>query len=99
MAKVLRILSIRIDDRGNSVNWTEMREVIVRKKSLDQIFFKTTLKQRMQPDPNNLLLHKLYTEPPKISKEKYEDLMSLCNSALPVVRGSEHVNFFKSLPQ
>ncbi|KAK3877369.1 hypothetical protein Pcinc_017924 [Petrolisthes cinctipes] len=105
MATDLRILSIRIDDQGNSVDWTKLQEVIVQKTQRNKIFFKTshleksysniTLKQRLQPQHQP---KKLYSQPPKIGKDKYEDLMSLNESVLPVVRVSEYVDFYKSLP-
>ena len=107
MAKLLRILSVRVDDQGNSVNWTEMREVMVTKKDLTKIYYKKShlvddfnsisLKVRLQQD-GGLHPDKLYSGPPIIAKEKYDDLVSLCSGDLPVIRISEYGNFFKCLP-
>lgn len=105
MSKDLRILSIRRDDQGNSVDWTKMQQIMVKKTDTDKIFFKTshleetfkslTLKIRCQAQQEP---HQTYSEPPMIAKDKYDDLMSLCEGALPVIRVTEYVNFFQSLP-
>ena len=39
-SKNLRILSLRKDNNGDPVNWTTMREVMVKKETPGQIFFK-----------------------------------------------------------
>lgn len=51
-----------------------------------------TLKQR-QPLSVTDNLQRLYSQPPKIAKDKYEDLMSLCEGDFPMVRLPEYVVF------
>ena len=75
MSKDLRILSIRRDDQGNSVDWTKMQQIMVKKTDTDKIFFKTshleetfkslTLKIRCQAQQEP---HQTYSEPPMIAK-------------------------------
>jgi len=105
MAKNLCILSIRTDDQGGSVDWTKMQQIMVQKTNRNKIYFKTshlvesfkslTLNQsvKAQQQPQ-----KLYSQSPKIGKDKYNDLISLCEGDFPVVRLSDYVNFFQSLP-
>lgn len=107
LSKDLRILSIRSDDQGGTVDWTRITEIMVKSNETNRIFFKTshvqdeyrslTLKQRY---PINITdeLPKLYSQTPKIAKDKYDDLLSLCQGSFLVIRVSEYVNFFKSLP-
>ena len=56
-----------------------------------------TLKQR-QPLNVTHNLEMLYSQPPKISKDKHDELLALCDSDFPVIRLPEHVAFFRSLP-
>lgn len=42
MAQNLRILSIRTDAQGHSVDWTKMREVMVQETEIDKLVFKTS---------------------------------------------------------
>lgn len=107
LSKDLRILSVRSDDQGGTVDWRNMTEIMVKKTETNKILFKTshlqeeykslTVKQR-HPQTATEGPPKLYSQLPTIAKDKYDDLMSLCTGALPVVRVSEYVNFFKSLP-
>lgn len=108
LSKDLRILSIRSDDHGGTVDWTRIAEIMVKKTETNRIFFKSshvqkeyrsiTLKQR-HPMSVTEEPPKLYTQPPKISKDKFGDLLSLCQGPFPVVRELDYVQFFKSLPQ
>lgn len=109
LAQDLRILKERSDDQksGDPVNWTKMVDIAVSKSRPEVIQFKTS---HLQSDyksislkrlPNNILgkeVNKLNKESPKLSKDKYEDLLSLCTGNTPVVRNPEFVNFYKSLP-
>ncbi|KAK3881690.1 hypothetical protein Pcinc_013882 [Petrolisthes cinctipes] len=108
LANHLRIRSVREDDQGHDVVWLDMREVMVQKTDRDKLFFKTshqqesyrsiTLKRKWLSALDCNMPSKLYSKPPKISKEKYDDLMSLCKAPLPMVRVAEYVSFFESLP-
>lgn len=107
LSKDLRILSVRSDDQGGTMDWTKVTEIMVKRNETNKIFFKTshvqeeyrslTLKQR-HPMSVTDEVPKLYSQPPKIAKDKYDDLLSLCQGSFPVIRESEYVNFFKSLP-
>ena len=107
MSKDLRILSIRTDDQGGTMDWMKRAKIMVKKTESNKIFFKTshvqdeyrslTLKQR-QPQSVAQEPPKLYSQAPKISKDKYNDLVSLCMGTMPVVRALEHVDISKSLP-
>ena len=57
-----------------------------------------TLKQRQTVDITDDL-QMLYSQPPKIAKDKYDDLLALCNGDFPAIRLPEHVTFFKLLSQ
>lgn len=103
----LKLLSIRKDDSGEPINWTEMVEYRVEKGEPFKLFFKNkhtdknyrslTLKRPVV----SLLtgeISKLNTTPPKIPQNKYEDLVSLTTGDTPVIKLCEHTNFYKSLP-
>lgn len=103
----LCLLSVRKDDVGSQVNWTEMTEFSVRKTDPSTLFFKTSHKEAcyrsltLKRNMANFLhagVSPLNETQPKISKEKYEDLISLTTGDTPVIRLSEHVDFYKSLP-
>lgn len=108
LSKNLRILSIRSDDQGGTMDWTKVTEIMVNKNEANRIFFKTS---HLQEEHRSLTLKqrhpmtaigeppRLYSHPPKISKDKFDDLLSLCQGSFPVVRVPEYVNFFKSLSQ
>lgn len=107
-SKDLRILQVRKDNQdGSSINWTDVVEIGVRKTKPNEIFFKTshlqerersiTLK-RLNDDPFEKPLGHLNNVQPKISADKFKDLMSLCEGDIPVIRNSEFINFYKSLP-
>lgn len=106
LAKTLRVLSVRHDDQGVKVNWPSMVEYMVLKKEPKKIFFKTS---HLSDVYSSISLPRtdfnatakpsqLYDEnKPTLSKDKYEDLMSLCTGATPIIRGEENVNFYKHL--
>jgi len=109
VAHQLRILSIRKDDNGDPIDWTTMRQIVVKKSHGDKIFFadshlkegnrSLTLKRGLtNASLKGTSVPTLYQIPPKVSKEKFCDLMSLCQGQTPAVSMPEHVAFYKSLP-
>lgn len=102
----LNVLAIRKDDNGELINWTKMAEYRVMKNEPLKIYFKTnhtniryrslTLKRHAK----NLLtdnISKLNASPPKISLDKFNDLISLTVGDTPVIKSPEHVAFYNSL--
>lgn len=109
LSEQLKILKIRKDneDSGVVINWNKVMEVKVTKAHPSTIFLKTShldaeynsiSLKRKQANVRQFKLQALNSEPNKISKEKYGDLMSLCTGATPVVRNAEHKAFYPSLP-
>lgn len=103
----IQLLSLRKDDTGAHVNWTEMTEFCVQKSDPIKFFFKTSHDQESYRSltlkrQKMFLLHAeispLNKDPPKIATEKYEDLMSLTKGDTPVIRNPDYVEFYKSLP-
>lgn len=102
----VRLRSLKtIDDDGKSFKWPEIYEILVKKESLDKMFFKTshlgeyrtiTLKRQLVP---SMPLFKLNNGPKPISLVKYQDLLSLCSGDKPVIKSPEDLLFFKSLRQ
>lgn len=107
LSKDLRILTVRKSDLGNQVKWTDIMEIKVKKDSLEQIFFKEShheknydslsLKRNQQHNIKTYTFRRLNAGPNKISKDKYQDLVSLCSGFTPVIRQKEHQDFFNSL--
>lgn len=102
----MNVLAIRKDDNGELINWTKMAEYRVMKNEPLKIYFKTnhtniryrslTLKRHAK----NLLtdnISKLNASPPKISLDKFNDLISLTVGDTPVIKSPEHVAFYNSL--
>lgn len=108
LAHDLRILSVRIDDKGDPVDWTTMRQVMVQKSHRTKVFFadchltkeyrSITLKRGFASSVSCSHVPKLYQDPPKIPSEKFRDLMAMCHGETPVVSLPEHVLFYDSLP-
>lgn len=109
VSKDLRILKERKDNEtGDTINWTEIKEIRVQKSSPSLIEFKDshnsdsyrsiTLKRLSDKTFFDKAMKPLNQGPPKISIEKYKDLMALCEGTTPVVRCAEHVNYYKHLP-
>ena len=80
---------------------------MVQKNHSDKIFFKTSYLQDEYQSITlkrgasyiiELHVSRLYSNPPLLSKEKFEDLMALCHDLTPVVKLPEHVMFYESLP-
>lgn len=103
----LRLLSVRSDDEGLPINWTEMTAFHVRKTDTTTLYFKTDHRQtscrslslkRQRSSFLNDELSLLNDAPQKIAKEKYDDLISLTAGNAPVIRLPEHADFYRSLP-
>lgn len=104
----LRILKIRKDnEQGDHIKWNEMKEILVEKNAPQEVKFKTSHLQenfrsfslgRIQEDIFSQDLAVLNKIPPKISNEKYNDLVSLCGGDTPVIKHPEHTLFYRSLP-
>lgn len=105
-AKLLRTLSVRNDDNGEKLNWPSMVEYMVLKKEPNKIFFKTShlsvvyrslTLPRSNIDPS-VKPRRLYkNDQPKMSKEKFDDLLGLCSGATSIIRGEENVLFYQHL--
>lgn len=105
-SKELRILSIRQTERGTVMKWPKVMEIMVSKKYPTRLFFKTShlnkeydsidLK-RLTRSVSDIKLTALNSEPPKLSKEKYKDLTSMCKAETPIIRLPELQEFYKSL--
>ncbi|MPC29224.1 hypothetical protein E2C01_022445 [Portunus trituberculatus] len=75
----LRMISVRSDDQGGTVDWKNMAEIVVKNTDTYKIFFKTN---HMQEELNSLSMKqripqtakedptKLYFQPPTIAKDK-----------------------------
>lgn len=106
-SRTLRILSVRKDDNGESLDWTKFKELMVLKAQPNKIFFKIkhtnpvyrsiTLSSRTV-NGLNYNPPQLHLQPPKISPLKYKDLMKLCDGELPVIRDPDAVQFYRNLP-
>lgn len=107
LSQELRILNVRTDsETSEKINWTQMMEIMVEKESPSTIFYKTShtddhyksiILKRQQVQMKDVTLKRLNKGPRKLSKEKYNNLISLCNGDTPVVRLREHQDFYKSL--
>lgn len=105
LSKSLRILDARRESiNGEVFPWNSIMELRVRKEQPSKIFYKTShdLKtislKRLSQNVKDYEITKLNTDRNKISKEKYQDLMSLCSGETPLIRLQEHKNFYLSLP-
>ncbi|XP_076453198.1 uncharacterized protein LOC143288506 [Babylonia areolata] len=108
LSKDLRILEARRSSGSeDSFNWNRVMELKVSKQHLDKVFYKTShcdqefkslSLKRLQKDINKCDLRKLNAEANKISKEKHNDLLSLCLGTTPVVNIREHKSFYMNLP-
>lgn len=107
LSQDLRILTVRVSEKGQTVKWTEIREFMVTKDEPTKLFFKYShcnddydaieLK-RLVKNIKEIRLQPLNKEPPKLTKKKYADLVSLCEGPTPVVRSPEIQDFYKNLP-
>lgn len=95
----IRILKVREDNQTKeTINWTEVVEMRVQRSNPRDILFKTS---HMQENYRSITLKrlvvctfqqdigKLNKQPPKISSEKFKDLMSLCEGITPIIRNLE----------
>ncbi|XP_030831813.1 uncharacterized protein LOC115918229 isoform X2 [Strongylocentrotus purpuratus] len=106
----LGILRTRTSDEGVSVDWTMFKQVQLKKECPMQIFFKTSHLQdqyntlsigqgrRRNPAQSLQLPGQLYESRPKLSQEKYGDLVSLCRGSTPVIIQPELVEYYENLP-
>lgn len=108
LSKDLRILQVRESEGSyeKDVNWNNMMEIRVVKRSPSTIYFKTSHLQtsykkiqlkRLKKEMTSVEVGKLNSSKLKIPEDKYSDLVSLCSGATPVIRMAEHQNFYKSL--
>ena len=106
----MRIKAVRHDNSGDVMNQTQICELMVNKEYSNKVFFRKshletgpyrsiTLKLRSEFDGASIveLVEPLYKDPQKIDKKKYDDLMKLCYSRLPVIRDKEFQDFYKNL--
>lgn len=100
----LNILSVRKnDDNSGTINWTEVMEVRVIKAAPKTIFYKNS---HCWEEYKSITLNvngsnsvgQLNQERIQIPTAKYDDLVSLCNGDIRVIRKNEHVEFYKNLP-
>lgn len=109
LSKDIRLLQER-DVEGSTevvVDWTKMSELKVSKSNLKEIQFKTS---HLQENYNKLVLKRQKKKISKIkveqlnsshiaiAKAKYDDLVSLCSGATPVIRLEQHKMFYENLP-
>ncbi|CAB3248457.1 unnamed protein product [Arctia plantaginis] len=106
LSQNLRLLSVRKDDTGEMVDWRQMMELSFMKTDPNKFFFKTdhtavnsrslTLRRQVSGELHSQILPLNVTQP-KISQEKYNDLMALTAGDTPVIRLPEFVSFYRSL--
>lgn len=107
LSEKIGIKSVRKFETGEDVDWTKVKEVMVDKDNVAQLLVKkshlannyfvlplkrNTLEVMTQPIP---LLNK---DLKKVSRDKYNDLVSLCSGLTPVVKDPIFQNYFKDLP-
>lgn len=112
VAKELELLGVREDNENISVSWPNMVQWQFNKDDPNTMYFKRShlepdysslsigangRRKLNTVDCLKKTLEILSQEPPKISVDKYKDLISLCDGPLPVIRGAEFVSFYKSL--
>lgn len=112
VAKELKLLGVREDNENISVSWPNMVQWQFNKDDPNRMYFKRShlepdysslsigangRRKLNTVDCLKKTLKVLSQEPPKISVDKYKDLISLCDGPLPVIRGAEFVSFYKSL--
>ena len=102
-----QLLKTRTSDTGKSISWQKMKVWQLKKSQLDKIYFKElhsqenfdaiTFPKRRTKKENHVVLS-LYSDPPKLSSEKYNDIKKLCTGTNAVVKNPDSVNFYLSLP-
>lgn len=107
LSEKLRVLTIREDDSGEKIKWTEMVEFKVSKGDSSKILFKTSHLQssyRSLSLKRNVLqflnapIPQLNDHPIELPERKYTDLMALCSGVKPPINLPEYVHFYRSLP-
>lgn len=101
------ILRERVAEDGTMISWPKVMQVRVNKSEPNAVFFKLS---HLSPNFHRLNLNTVrrssttscmlttpgqaYLQPPKLSVEKYRDLMTLCAGDTPVIHHPEHVAFY-----
>lgn len=106
----IKLLQLRKDDQiGELVKWTHIMEFRVLKSRPGTLFFKTS---HLEKDYRSITVKRHnfnyfrsdietinnLPNDKRITKEKYEDLISMCSGDTPLIRNQEHVLFYRSLP-
>lgn len=102
------MLSLRKDNEsGTSINWTEVVEFKVDKETPTSLYFKTSHTdvayrsisiRRSQAKFLKEPIRPLNDSQIKISKPKFDDLLSLCSGDCPIIRFHEYQYYYKNLP-
>ena len=104
------ILRVRFSEDGQSIDWTQFKQVKVVKDKPDEILFKYSHtndafsviklhKSRRGTDTELLQPQPCYSSgKPKISETKYQDLLKLCSGTTPVVSHPDYQTFYRLLP-
>ena len=104
LSKELRILEAR---REESFAWSRVMGLQVTKSKPDEILYKTSHFDTsykvlsLKRLPQSVQEHSVHTRNTGLynfSKEKYNDLVSLCSGSTPVIKLIEHKSFYMSLP-
>ena len=104
LSKDLRIIDA---GRDEGFTWNSIMELKVLKSEPNKMFYKTSHLQntynvyslkRITTSIENCTLKKLNEGAINISKQKYDDLVSLCSGPIPVVKLENHKMFYHSLP-
>jgi len=106
LSQTMRLLNSKTDDLGKAIQWAEMRVFRVDKYFDDKIFFKTSHLQqdyhsitlRLRGSVSDLVVAPLNNSAPRLKKEKYLDLVSMCKGPLPVVSDPHDAKFYLDLP-
>lgn len=112
--RILSVRTCDNTNANIKIDWTTMSELKVIKSKPRTIYFKTsplqethqsiTLKRHVktadaQGDSlKRKHIEKLNKAHPKITHQKYKDLLSLCSGNRPVIRGEDHKRFYINLP-
>ncbi|KAJ8884926.1 hypothetical protein PR048_011122 [Dryococelus australis] len=108
LAHDLHIMYVRIDDKGDPVDWTTVRQIMVQGSHSNKVFFAdshltkvygpVTLKRGFASSVSCTSVPELYQNQFQILSKKFRDLMALCHGETPIVSFSEHILFYESLP-
>ena len=106
-SQAIGFLRARTSLNGKDINWTKIAQIKFNKETPSQMEFKNShldeydilslpdkrknTNETNAPDPAD-------TDLKKISSAKFNDLASLCQGTMPVVKHVDHQNFFLRLP-